>query len=645
MQSIVTNKQYRPEIDGLRAIAVVLVLLYHFDFKLISGGFIGVDIFFVLSGYLVTGVIIESFLRDEFDFFAFYFRRIRRLIPALVFTIFISGLVGYFIFTPEHLARLGSSSLAALFSIANMFFLFESGYFAPDSSIKPLLHTWSLSVEEQFYLVWPALVIYLLKTGSVRRIKIAFFVIFTSSFIISEWLAINHPRLGFLFTGSRIFEFSIGAIVFLYFRQLQKHPISLYLPYIGILVILICSVTYTKDTIFPGLNALVIAISSGFCLLVLPNNIFYKILTNSTIVYIGKISYSLYLVHWPVVVAYKYIFFRELKGLDIAIVITITAALALICFYGVENRFRVKSKVRNDGETAKMFGIGLLVLVGVIVSVSVFLKLERGIPSRFADNEILASEFALNNYKEYTWNRVKEIELTQPVEFTEVENNMQTLNILTIGDSQSGDLVNILEYMYPENNVHIASIIIPADCQVVLNENTEYSYSFVSRARQRDCNKLRSNLIKTLGQIRTTTVIIAANWKEEAVPYIQSTINAIKVLTDAEIFIVGKKTIGANATMQLINNSIRDNVPISSHQPILEQTRQLNSEIKNIVSSSNFIDIFNDICPTNTDCKKITEEGQLVIYDSLHLTPYGAKMLAESAAFKTIRQLNFGSEN
>ena len=161
--NINTPKTYRPEIDGLRAIAVLLILFFHAGFEWMRGGFIGVDVFFVISGYLITRNIVFQIDQGAFSFSKFYINRIRRLMPALFFTIFVSVVLGYMVFSPADLERLGKSAISALFSLSNFFFWSEADYFNPSSEIKPLLHTWSLAVEEQFYLIWPALLVVLYK--------------------------------------------------------------------------------------------------------------------------------------------------------------------------------------------------------------------------------------------------------------------------------------------------------------------------------------------------------------------------------------------------------------------------------------------------------------------------------------------------
>ena len=161
-----TMSDYRPDIDGLRAFAILSVILYHLGFGLTRGGFIGVDIFFVISGFLITGIIKREIdCTGRFHYTHFYIRRIRRLFPALFVTVTVTLMLSIFLFSSSHLERLGGSTIHALSSLSNFYFWAEAGYFDSAAGVKPLLHTWSLSVEEQFYLLWPFLFVFVMKVG------------------------------------------------------------------------------------------------------------------------------------------------------------------------------------------------------------------------------------------------------------------------------------------------------------------------------------------------------------------------------------------------------------------------------------------------------------------------------------------------
>ena len=167
MGLIVKISNYRPDIDGLRALAVLCVIFYHLGFESFSGGYVGVDVFFVISGYLITNLIVDEVKETKsFNFANFYVRRARRLFPALFFTCLLSFIFAFLLFSPLHFDRFGGALTSTMMSISNFFFWNESGYFNASSDFKPLLHTWSLSVEEQFYFLWPATLVFLLIRAS-----------------------------------------------------------------------------------------------------------------------------------------------------------------------------------------------------------------------------------------------------------------------------------------------------------------------------------------------------------------------------------------------------------------------------------------------------------------------------------------------
>lgn len=219
------SKTYLEHIDGIRAVAVVSVLLFHFSVSGFAAGFIGVDIFFVISGFVISRLLLrEMETTKTINFINFYRRRARRLLPALAFTFLITTVGVYLFFSPENLVAFGGSLTAAALSVSNLLFWYESGYFDLASHIKPLLHTWSLSVEEQFYVFWP-LVLWALVRG--RLLLIGIVILFASSFLLNYlWVVDNEPDSAstiFFLTPFRVFEFALGAICVLVEKIISSH--------------------------------------------------------------------------------------------------------------------------------------------------------------------------------------------------------------------------------------------------------------------------------------------------------------------------------------------------------------------------------------------------------------------------------------
>lgn len=216
---------YRPDIDGLRAFAVSAVVLFHCGFYGLSGGFIGVDIFFVISGYLITSLLIRDLTKGDFSLTAFYAKRIRRLYPALVFTLFITLIGGYFIFMPDEFKELGQSAVSVVTYLSNIFFWLKSDYFDGPSELKPLLHTWSLAVEEQFYIIFPLIMILVFKLHKKFR-NLALFALLLLSLIACTLYVHIDNSAAFFFMPFRIWEFLAGAMCTLVVRLVVKKHYS-----------------------------------------------------------------------------------------------------------------------------------------------------------------------------------------------------------------------------------------------------------------------------------------------------------------------------------------------------------------------------------------------------------------------------------
>ncbi len=205
--------QYRPEIDGLRAIAVLAVIFSHAGFKYFKGGFVGVDMFFVISGYLISSIIIEAKLTETFSLIQFYERRARRILPALFLVMFCCLPFAWFLMMPHQLVDFSKSLIAVVIFLSNFLFWKNGGYFDDEAAIKPLLHTWSLGVEEQFYLLFPLLLSFLWKLG-IKKLFTMILITSILSLILSEWLYSNgHTTMNFFLAPSRAWELLIGSMI------------------------------------------------------------------------------------------------------------------------------------------------------------------------------------------------------------------------------------------------------------------------------------------------------------------------------------------------------------------------------------------------------------------------------------------------
>ncbi|AZF22147.1 acyltransferase family protein [Pseudomonas sp. R3-52-08] len=358
--------KYVAGIDGLRAIAVMTVLLFHTGLSTFGGGYVGVDVFFVISGYLITNLITDEVKQTGmFSFKTFYTRRIRRLFPALFATILLTFVFAILMFTPQHFQRFGREVISSILSVSNFVFWSESGYFNTASEFKPLLHTWSLSVEEQFYLLWPAALVFLLTRKSRSAPIIAIVVSGITSLILNivvtdggiasaGWWqnlmgekASDTVSLIYFFTPFRVFEFAIGAAL-VWIPKAKEQTLKLdLLMVIGLSLIFFAVFSYTEKTLFPSYNALAPCI--GAALVIYSVNAKYAgwVVRNRIMVKIGLISYSVYLVHWPIIVFYKYYTKINLDLIEQLVIVTASLALGFIFQRYIETPFRKSANAKS----------------------------------------------------------------------------------------------------------------------------------------------------------------------------------------------------------------------------------------------------------------------------------------------------------
>jgi len=303
--------KYRPEIDGLRAISVSSVFLFHLSDKSASGGFVGVDIFFVISGYLITAFVATELKGDRFSLVSFYVRRVKRIAPALLVTLFLVIGAGYFLLPPGDYVGLARSSLFALGGASNFYFLNNTGYFDAAAETMPLLHTWSLGVEEQFYVMWPSLLILLWKiSGGKRGLVLAFFAGLAAVSLGAYGLSTSvDPKLAFFIPYTRAWEFTLGAALsFLPAmagrRLAQIRPA---LPWLGLALIAISVWQFRAAVDLAGNKVVASVMGAGLIIYSIePASTSYRLLASKPFVVLGRISYSLYLFHLPIIVFWKY---------------------------------------------------------------------------------------------------------------------------------------------------------------------------------------------------------------------------------------------------------------------------------------------------------------------------------------------------
>ena len=384
---------YRADIDGLRAIAVLAVVFYHAGVVGFSGGFVGVDIFFVISGFLITTIINRELVEGRFSIVKFYESRARRILPAL-FAVMVGGLIaGWFLLNPADYEHMGESVISALLFVSNFWFWQNSGgYFDGATDYLPMLHTWSLAVEEQFYIFFPLLLIFLFRVRRNAVLPIILMIV-VAFFALSVWATSKMPSASFYLLPTRIWELGAGALLALgVMPAIASKVIRETLGLFGLALVLVPIFIYDGNTLFPGLAAIPLVL--GVMLLIWAGTkgpvLASRLLALRPLVFIGLLSYSLYLWHWPIMAFLRGWLFEEKLEVHWQFVTIITSLLmAWVSWKFVERPFRIRQD-KGGITNRKIFigaGIGMM-LLGVSASA---LVLSDGASKQRFDEKILAT--------------------------------------------------------------------------------------------------------------------------------------------------------------------------------------------------------------------------------------------------------------
>ena len=334
---------YRPEIDGLRAIAVLPVILFHAGFQAFSGGYVGVDVFFVISGYLITTILINDLEAGRFSIVRFYERRARRILPALFLVMLVCLPVAWFVMLPAQLQEFGQNAMAVSLFVSNIVLWLNTDYFAASAELNPLLHTWSLAVEEQFYIFFPPLLWALWRAGKRWPFTVTV-IISIASLALAEWGWRNAPDANFYLLPFRAWELGAGSIcAFLLHGRSSKRndPLSL----AGLCLILYSVFIYDNETPFPSVWAL--APVAGTALIILYSNsssLLGRALSLRPVVLIGLLSYSAYLWHQPLFAFARLATTGEVPSSIMLLLSAAALGLAYLTWRFVENPFRSQSR-------------------------------------------------------------------------------------------------------------------------------------------------------------------------------------------------------------------------------------------------------------------------------------------------------------
>ena len=394
--------KYRSDIDGLRAVAVVPVVLFHARAPLFAGGFVGVDVFFVISGYLITSLIASEMTAGSFSFADFYERRIRRIFPALFTVMALCAAVGWFVMAPDNYKRLGQSIVATTLFISNVFFWSQSGYFDTPAAEKPLLHTWSLAVEEQFYASFPLYLFIVSRFFPRYRLAISG-VLTLASFLLNVWAVHPYPGATFYFGPTRAWELLLGALLAMGAVPFAGGPLLRNAAAVaGVGLIAVAVFSFSKDTAFPGMAALLPTLGAVLIIWSGTNGKtgVSDLLSKSPLVFLGKISYSWYLWHFSLLAFGNYLTIAGLGTLEAIMIVSGSLVLSVLSWNYIEQPVRRRRWKTFDRR--KLFATAAVSMCAFIGFGS-WIEFGKGIPSQLAPDRlesfVAAAEFTESRSK------------------------------------------------------------------------------------------------------------------------------------------------------------------------------------------------------------------------------------------------------
>ena len=619
--------KYRPEIDSLRAISIIAVIIYHakvnlFGYQIFSGGYLGVDIFFVISGYLITSIIFREIQKKKsFSFKNFYIKRARRILPALFFLILCCIPLSWFALMPTGFVDFSKSIIFSLgFSSNFYFYLTGLEYGEINGLLKPLLHTWSLAVEEQYYIIFPILFVlgfYFFK----KKLNIIILSLLLLSLIFAEYYSFRNSNLNFYILPSRVWELLVGSSIVM-LENKKKFKISSFtrniICFLSLIIIFYSFFDFYEPIPSPGIKSIIPIIGTALILIFFKQEIFIaKFITNKAIVGLGLISYSLYLWHYPI-----FAFSRNLRiaqsvseYLIIAIFIFL---ISIFSYFFIEKPFRDKKFISN-----KKFVTTVLIFLIVLILSSVIIIKNKGFENRFLNY----SEFSTDYKKYLTDVRIKKYELGNP-QF----NNTFKKNILIIGNSHARDIFNSLKLndnLF--NDLEFSILDLPVHCM----ENIFIKLEF--------CDGLKMSKLQKKIFYDSDIILVSTKYSQKDIDSLKQTINLSKKIKKKIILTTNSPTFYYKDYASLVDEFFIKNkrLPIDDEIILMEneyfksmskKTEILNKKIEQISKNLNIkllrkLDLFCDLSLKR--CSFLTKDKDKILFDGSHYSIKGAKHIGK----------------
>lgn len=614
---------YRSEIDGLRGLSVLIIILFHAEFALFRGGFIGVDIFFVISGYLITSILLNDLDKNNFKFSYFFEKRLRRILPTLLFVIIVCLPFAWFLMSPIQLKNFAKGILAVIFFVSNFFFWKESSYFEIASGENPLIHTWSLAVEEQYYLFFPFFLFFLWKFGK-NKIFIIVIILTSISFLLSEFGWRNRPDANFYLTPTRIWEILFGSIASFisYKKKIKKNE---FFSMMGFILVTI-SIFLIRDN-YPHPSFLTSIPLIGVVLIILfgsKGTLTNKILSNKFLVNIGLISYSAYLWHQPIFTFTK-MHFLELPSYIMFILSFLTFIIARFSYSYIEKPFRNQNYI-NFKDLIKI----ILISVLSIISFGLFIITNDGL-----DKRLSIDQRELLSWEDYDWKTIYQenncfLDINQNErDFSDICHDQYSKTVIW-GDSHATSIFIGLKKFIP---IHQFT---SSGCPPIINTNFY---------KLPNCRQVNSYIMDLIKEKKYSQVILSADWISHPSKYklINDTIKYLKNIGVRDIVIIGGlPQYHPSLPRRIISKKIDiNNSDFLIHDQI--KIRKRDQEIKNITNKLGvrFVSIVDKICHKKK-CKITAGNSETftpITWDYGHFTLKGSQYVG-SLIIKEINTSN-----
>ncbi len=620
---------YRPDIDGLRALAIGLVIVFHAELGVVSGGYVGVDVFFVISGYLITKIIYSDLHNNRFSFKRFWIRRARRLLPSMILVLSFTFIVFYNLYSPKLFYDMTSNLISQIFFVSNIYLWKNTNYFDVDAGLRPLLHMWSLSVEEQFYIFYPVIVclIFKFKRNLLFPLLCASILL---SLALAIWAAAAKPVAGFFLLPTRAWELGLGAgLALLSAEATGEEQVPPWLlsgaSVVGLAMILASAFWFSSATPFPSYRALLPCVgtamimwSGGYRF----KPLITKLFSNSVLIYIGLISYSLYLWHWVLFVFADNVNIPIEKIYLKISVIFFSVVFAALTYRFLENPIRKKTLLRSNSS----FAASIFVPITVLSGLSIYSGVSGGIPDRFNQDE--KNLLAYNDYNIDEKYRLRACFLHNNQRGFEDKAGCLRFgvgnNVLIWGDSHAAHLYIGINDKFPsDSNV---SQFTAMNCPPFEQEVQRFNLN---------CNNLVKDIKKKIERKKFDIIILSANWfYHQNAKYFERNLRSaldFSKKNSEKTVLIGPTPMWKPSLPEHLVRVASGELPEMINMPLIAELRKLDKSLSKISMQYGaiYVSLIENLCE-GTKCRASVGGASRtpLAWDEAHYTEGGSKFVA-----------------